>query len=92
VDPDCADDAGVHDDHGALVGEGEDGDDLSVFDGIVVAKGLSVLGVCVGGGDVEGGWQAGLQGDDGGLRGIRNHQSEEAEDEEDLCAHGAGLC
>jgi len=92
VDPDGADDAGVHDDHGALVGEGEDGDDLSILDGVVVAEGFGVLGVGVGGGDVEGGGEAGLEGHDGGLCGIGDHQGGETRDEEELCASGAVVC
>ena len=53
VDPDGAYNAGIHDDHGALVEEGQDGDDFSIFDGVIVAEWRSVLGVGVGGCDVE---------------------------------------
>lgn len=54
MDPDGAYNARIHDDHGALVKEGKDGDDFPIFDRVIVAEGRGVLGVGVGGCDIEG--------------------------------------
>lgn len=92
MNPDSTDNAGVHEDHGALVSEGQDGDDLAISDRLVVAKGLAgVAGVAVGGCNVEGrASETRLQGYDGRLGGIGDHEAEKAGDEEEVGAGGAG--
>lgn len=79
VDPDCADDAGVEEDGGELVEEGEDGDGARVARVWHGGWGARVVRVGVGGGDVGGGGGgAGLKGYGCGLCGVGEAETEEA--------------